>query len=160
MKLYHYTDTLHIPFIKEAGALTFGDIPLLQTSNYGESGHAVWLTTRDYARRNEHGLISPICDKTQVRFTINLPKDDSRLFKWSDYAKINDMDQDWYRVLDKAGGYLADTWWLYIGPIAIDGLEVAHKINDTYVPVHIDGIPPSPYAQNAKLTHMGVAVPV
>jgi len=56
--------------------------------------------------------------------------------------------------------YLAERTWLYVGPIAIDGLEVALKINNAYVPVHIDGIPPSPYAQNAKLTPMGVALPV
>lgn len=156
MKLYHFTSTLQIKFIRDSGALSLGDIPLRQTPNYGEDGHAVWLTTEDYAHKCQHGLISHVCDKTEVRFTINLPKDDPKLFKWSEYAKANNMKRDWYAALDNIGAGFADTWWLYKGSIPIDGLEVAIKRDGIYQPIDIKEILPPSNVRNAIQTNLGV----
>lgn len=160
MKLYHYTSTLHVPFIRNTGDLRYGDIPLRESPNYGESGHAVWLTTKDYATNGEHGIYSPIGDKTEVRFTIDIPEDDPRLFRWSEYAKLNHVKKSWYATLDEIGGGLSNTWWLFVRPIPVDGLEVAIKKNHQYLPIGIDEITAPSNAQNAMQTHLGVLVPV
>ncbi len=151
MKLYHYTSMLHVSPIRNSGELSQGDIPLRQSLNYGESGHAVWLTTRDFARRNQHGLISPVCDKSEIRFTIELPGRDPKLFKWSEYAKLKRVSKKWYDTLDEVGCGLSDTWWLYLEPISIEGLEVAIKRNGKYEPIDISRIPLVPVMQFTEL---------
>lgn len=151
MKLYHYTSTLHIRAIRNSGQLSRGDIPLRQSLNYGKSGHAVWLTTRDFARKYEHGLFSAAGDKTEVRFTIELPVSDPKLVKWSEYAKLKRVNKKWYDTLDEIGCGLSDTWWLYLEPISIEGLEVAIKRNGKYEPIDISRIPLVPLMQFIEL---------
>ena len=160
MKLYHYTSTLHIPLIRTTGYLRYGDIPLRKESKYGESGHAVWLTTKDYAASGEHGLISPVCDKTEIRFSLDIPRDDPRLFRWSEYAKVNHIQKAWYAAIDEAGGGFSDTWWLFVRPIQIDGLGVAVKQNNKYVSIDINDIPAHPNAQNTMHTDLGIVASV
>lgn len=99
----------------------------------GQEGNAVWLTTCEFANQSDHGLGNPLCDKSEIRFTIDINDDDPRLFKWSDYARLNNVDPSWYKALDEIGGGFADTWWLFVSPICIAGLEVARKIDGRYV---------------------------
>lgn len=132
MKLFHYTSTHHLPRILEQGFLWRGDIPITRTSSYGSEGYAVWLTICDKASSREHGLENPICDKTEIRFTFEADEDDPRLFKWSDYAKRRGIARDFYRELDKAGGGLSSTWWLYVGQIPINECLISQKVNGLY----------------------------
>ena len=132
MKLFHYTSIYHLQRILEYGSLCKGDIPITRKGTYGSEGHAVWLTTRDKASPNEHGLISPVCDKTEIRITIEVDLDDPRLFKWSDYAKRRGVERGFYRQLDVMGGGLSNTWWLYIGEIPIMGNLISQKVNGRY----------------------------
>ena len=133
MKLYHYTSIHHIPSIIDHGSLWKGDIPLTNSMHIGQEGNAVWLTTCEFANPSDHGLGNPFCDKSEIRFTIEIDEDDPRLFKWSDYARLNNVEPSWYKMLDEVSGGSADTWWLFISPIRIAGLEVARKINGCYV---------------------------
>lgn len=151
MKLYHYTSTVHISPIRNSGKLSRGDIALRQSLNYGESGCAVWLTTQDFAREYEHGLFSAAGDKTEVRFTIELPVSDPKLVKWSEYAKFKRVDKKSYDTLDEIGCGLSDTWWLYLKQISIEGLEVAIKRNGKYKPIDISQIPLVPLTQFTEL---------
>lgn len=156
MKLYHYTSTLHIGQIIDHGYLSRGDIPLTNSLKYGQEGHAVWFTTCDYANRNDHGLISPICDKSEIRFTADIPPSDPRLFKWLEFARLNKVKQGWYDVLNECGGGYADTWWLFVCPIATSDLKVAQKRNGKYVDIEINEITRHPNEQNTKMSEMGL----
>jgi hypothetical protein len=136
MILYHFTSLNHLPKICKSGFLKIGDIPLKQTSKYGEDGHGVWLTTRLSANPEQHGLKNPLVDKTMVRFKIDIDESSPQLFKWSDYAKINKVNREWYKTLDKTGRGLSHTWWLYIGVIDIrsNQVEISLKENSVYTP--------------------------
>lgn len=135
MKLYHYTSTLHLPDIIEHGSLWKGDIPLTNSMRIGQEGNGVWLTTCAYAKRNDHGLGNPICDKSEIRFTVEIDENDPRLFKWSEFAHLNKVEKSWYNSINKTGGGLADTWWLFMSPIAIARLKVAQKFTGQYVDI-------------------------
>jgi hypothetical protein len=119
-----------------------GDIPLKQTSKYGEDGHGVWLTTTSNATPEQHGLKNPYLDKTMVRFKIEIDEKSPQLFKWSDYAKINKVKPKWYKILDEVGGRLSHTWWLYIGTLDINSpqVEISIKENGTYISQFIEEI--------------------
>jgi hypothetical protein len=132
MKLFHYTSIHHLSRILEQGILWKGDIPITRTGSYGSEGHAVWLTLCERASSDEHGLKNPICDKSEIRFTIQLDEDDPRLFKWSDYAKRRGVARNFYRDLDDVGGGLSDTWWLYVGQIPVNECCISKKVNGQY----------------------------
>lgn len=150
MKLYHYTSILHINHIIRHGSLWKGDILLTSNPhNYGKEGHAVWFTTCDYANSNEHGLENPICDKSEVRFTADIDSSDPRLFKWSEFARLNNVNKRWYEHLDDIGGGLSDTWWLFISPIPLKDLTVAQKIQGEYVEMDFDEIDQLPDERNS-----------
>ena len=136
MIFYHFTSLKHLPKICKSGFLKIGDIPLKQTSKYGEDGHGVWLTTTSSASPEQHGLKNPLVDKTMVRFKINIEENNTQLFKWSDYANINNVKPKWYKILDEVGGGLSHTWWLYIGCIDISSpqVEISIKENGGYIP--------------------------
>lgn len=136
MILYHFTSLKHLPKICKSGFLKIGDIPLKQTSKYGEDGHGVWLTTTSSASPEQHGLKNPLVDKTMVRFKIKIEENSPQLFKWSDYANINKVKPKWYKILDGVGGGLSHTWWLYIGSIDIRStqVEISIKENGAYIP--------------------------
>jgi len=135
MIFYHFTSLNHLPKICKSGFLKFGDIPLKQTSKYGEDGHGVWLTTKSSATPEQHGLKNPSVDKSIVRFKIEIDEKNLQLFKWSDYAKINKVKPKWYKILDKVGGGLSHTWWLHIGyiDIKLPQVEISIKENGTYL---------------------------
>jgi hypothetical protein len=130
MILYHFTSLKHFPKICQSFFLKIGDIPLKQTSKYGEDGHGVWLTTTANATPEQHGLKNPLVDKTIVRFKIEIDENDPQLFKWSNYAKINKVKSKWYKILDGVGGGLSDTWWLYIGAIDVRSPQVEIYIKE------------------------------
>lgn len=134
MFLYHFTSILHIPKIFESGELKKGDIPLRKSSAYGEDGHGVWLTTENNVSGKQHGLAG-LVDKTKVRFKIEVQESHPQLFTWVDYAKLNNVSPEWFKALDKAGGGMSHTWWLYIGEIDINSSQVtiAIKEADSYV---------------------------
>jgi hypothetical protein len=75
-------------------------------------------------------------DKTMVRFKIDTDENSPQLFKWSEYAKINKVNREWYKILDNTGGRLSHTWWLYIGVIDIRSsqVEISIKENSVYTP--------------------------
>jgi hypothetical protein len=142
MILYHFTSLNHLPKICKSCFLKYGDIPLRQTTNYGEDGHGVWLTTTPNSTPDQHGLKNPLVDKTMVRFKIDIDESSPQLFKWSDYAKINKVKREWYKRLDKVGGGLSHTWWLYIGEIDIrlSQVEISIKENNVFIPKLTDHI--------------------
>jgi len=149
MKLYHYTSLLHVSHIVGHGSLWKGDIPLTNNiHNYGKEGQAVWFTTCDFAEPNEHGLGNPVCDKSEVRFTADIDSSDPRLFKWSEYARLNKVNKHWYGTVNDVGGGLAHTWWLFVSPIQLKDLTVAQKINGKYVEMDINDIDKLPDEQN------------
>ena len=142
MILYHFTSLSHLPKICKSGFLKIGDIPLKQTSNYGEDGHGVWFTTASSANPEQHGLKNLLVDKTVVRFKVDIDEHSLQLFKWSDYAKMNKINKKWYETLDKVGGGLSHTWWLYIGEIDIRSsqVEISIKENNVFIPKLTDHI--------------------
>lgn len=154
MKLYHYTSLLHVKPIIEYGGLWKGDIPLTSdVSRYGKEGHAVWFTTCDYANPHEHGLRTPGIDKSEIRFTADLDPNDPRLFKWSEYARLNKVEENWFKVLDDG---FADTWWLFISPISLHDLAVSRKVDGVYLDVDVNEIKRSPHEENVMLCDIGV----
>ncbi len=112
MTLYHFTSKQHLRYIKKMG-LSRGDVPL---NPYTIGEHAVWLTTDLQSKRQkwaEHGVF----DKTECRIKVDIPVSDSRLIKWSVYAKQKNVSDKWYRALDVTGGGGSDNWYLFFGVI-------------------------------------------
>jgi len=112
MKLYHFTCREHLPKILVEG-LTRGEVPL----GPSRTETAVWFTTVDHAEKGEHGLALSIYDKTAVRITVDIPSHDSKLHRWSHYAKFRKVHPYWYGILDKTGGGFSHTWFIYRGII-------------------------------------------
>ena len=77
-----------------------------------------------------------------MRFKVDIDQHSLQLFKWSDYAKMNKINKKWYKTLDKVGGGLSHTWWLYIGEIDIRSsqVEISIKENNVFIPKLTDHI--------------------
>lgn len=111
MKLYHYTSTLHLPFIQEDGFIKTVESNLSMTeANLGPD--VVWLTTR-YSRRYQRWAALSAVDKTQVRITVNV--EDAQW--WPKWARRQGITKTWYDALDAAGGYTAEEWYVVPRPI-------------------------------------------
>lgn len=112
MILYHYTSMEALWAIARHG-LTRGDVPTSPTTGF----NAVWLT--DDPNGAGHGLAPK---KRVLRFEVDLPLDDPNLVKWSNWAQANGVERKWYQTLDRAGGWKAKSWWLYLKAIPATSL--------------------------------------
>lgn len=140
MRLYHYTAHEHWPAIAREG-LSRGDVPVSPDATV----NAVWLTTS--ANPAAHGLsggellpYQPTLaalgiprppsgfvrtyNKRAVRLEVDIPADDTRLVRWSQWAEGRVAPQ-WRRTLEETGGgrALARTWYLYHGVISTDWIR-------------------------------------
>lgn len=102
MRLYHFTARFYLPSILGSGRL------LLTESNLSpyvtDAGpRVVWLT--DSANPTDHGL-SPA--KREVRIDV----DTTAAVRWADFAALHGINRQWYRVLDRTGGFTARHWWV------------------------------------------------
>lgn len=101
MRLWHFTSTMHLPFILQDGALKPSD-SMLDTR--GPTGpECVWLLDTPHLDHS-HGLQTPgwAAGKTGVKFEVEIP--DKRVVEWLGWAESNQIEADWLRAVLAAGG--------------------------------------------------------
>lgn len=114
IRLYHFTSKQGYRGILEKGYIAIGDGNLsFMPSN---DNQVVWLTTSPLPTGG-HGLGGSAYDKTQVRFTLDLPED--YVSRWATWADRKGIDPEWKECLIATGGgkESADTWWVAEDPI-------------------------------------------
>jgi hypothetical protein len=137
MILYHFTCAEFLKRIMREG-LCRGDVRTKQIGPLFET-NAVWLTTDPQPKG--HGLSLPgtlteedrlrhfkvfgtmppegsrYPDKRAVRITVDIPKENPRLRRWTSWARKH-CEPGVYDNLVRADGSSHKTWWLYFGTIA------------------------------------------
>lgn len=138
--LYHFTSIYHLPQIRADGFLALSDscigstLPALPPCGVHIGPDVVWLTDQPNARG--HGLDLGPLDRLRVRFTVEVKNAEP----WKNFAMRHGINRQWYRELDKMGGFTARHWRVTETPIAAaDWLEVVdmrtgNPIRDEDVP--------------------------
>ena len=109
---YHFTSTVHLPVILEAGLLK-----LTESNVDALIPHAgpdvVWLLDVPQIDHH-HGLEGSAVDKTEVMFTVDVPA-----INWLDWTWGASMDpRDRSRFIEVAGGMeAAEHWYVWPAPI-------------------------------------------
>ena len=109
---FHFTSTVHLPFIIGSGAIGPTSSNILFPS-FEEAGPlVVWLLSEPEPTY-EHGLVSAV-DKTAVRFEVDIPA-----IKWTDWEWTARMPKDSKRLIIQTGGgeEAADLWYVWPAPI-------------------------------------------
>lgn len=109
---YHYTSFPHLPQIIASGCLTLTDSNFSAGTRRG-GPDVVWLTREDH-RRTPQWAEPP---KGRVRITVAPSATVQRFDKW---AKRQDIDAAWLRMLEQAGGERAFKWHVTEEPIPAD----------------------------------------
>ena len=118
MILHHFTSTVHLPRIFDAGHLRCTESNLHPiTANAGPD--VVWFTTMDTPALG-HGLSGSIVDKSEVRFTVDVP--DNWVRPWLPWAEAQGIDAGWLSVMVEAGGgrEAAESWRVTFRPVRSD----------------------------------------
>jgi hypothetical protein len=137
MVLYHFTCAEFLKSIVREG-LCRGDVRTKKIGPLYET-NAVWLTTDPQPKGHGLGLPGALTeedrlrhfeifgtmppkgsrypDKRAVRITVNIPKGDPRLQRWTRWARKH-CEPGVYDNLARADGSGHKTWWLYFGSIA------------------------------------------
>jgi len=137
MVLYHFTCAEFLKSIMREG-LCRGDVRTKKIGPLYET-NAVWLTTDPQPKGHGLGLPGALTeedrlrhfevfgtmppkgsrypDKRAVRITVNIPKGDPRLQRWTRWARKH-CEPGVYDNLARADGSGHKTWWLYFGSIA------------------------------------------
>lgn len=114
-RFYHFTSLLHVPRIREVGALhvTESNVgsPDPRHSPHGErvGPDVVWLLDVPDVTF-DHGLRGSAVDKTAVRITVDVPA-----LRWLDWSHTHTMDSRWRDHLIRRGGGLeaASHWFIW-----------------------------------------------
>jgi len=93
--------------------LKYGDVPTSVSTGI----NAPWLTS-DYRSHRQVWSKGSSVDKRRIRLTVAVPEADTRLVKWSTFARQNQIDPKWYQHLNAAGGGGSDWWYLYMGIVS------------------------------------------
>ena len=115
MKLYHYTNLLHLASILTDG-LTCGDVPLDRTTGI----NAVNLTLRDTPPRGVLGKQDDSdSDKHRIRIAVEIDPQDAALLPWAEFPLWFSISPDFLQRLNAvcADGKPLRDWFLYLGTI-------------------------------------------
>jgi len=137
MLLYHYTSRVHLPRILRAGVLlpSTSNLDLVSEGRVHEAPDVVWLTSHDHPGAG-HGLYRSVADKTEIRITVELPRDwPKRWTKWAVAQGASARGMGW--LTDTGGGQeAADSWWVVTRPIPFRYWRaVEHRVG----PLFVDG---------------------
>ncbi len=121
--MYHFTDLLHLPSVLTFG-IAKGDVPISPRGGYN-SPH---LTTDDRWTHQTWADTRGATDKTEVRLTVGVPKNDSALHHWPQLAIDEAIEEIWVRALNTVQmgekrfthekmELLSRNWWIYKGRI-------------------------------------------
>jgi hypothetical protein len=123
VRLYHYTSRRHLPLILRDGFLRPTESNV--SANREHAGpDVVWLLDRPLADApGSHGLNGASVDKTEVRFTVDLPPRVAT--RWLDWRHQKGMDPMWRATIIRTGGGLAAAKRWYVVPRAIPREEWA-----------------------------------
>lgn len=113
MKLYHFTSSTHVESIQRHG-IRQGMVPLPDgrfiTDHQWLTGNPAWV--QGWSRRPLHTADGHVCDRTEARFTVTIPKARrADLVKWTDFARA--LDPAWVQRLHDEGGQESESWWLF-----------------------------------------------
>ena len=111
MNFYHFTSSVHFEYIEKNG-LSKGEVPITPV----KGTCAVWLTVNPN-REQQRWTACSLMNKKEIRISVMVDKSDSRLIKWSEYAKEQSVPQWWYDILNNAWGGDTDNWYLFFGTI-------------------------------------------
>ncbi len=109
MIAYHFTSTVHWPRIDLSGTLRRIESNLDMWKPHA-GPDVVWLLDGPELGDLPHGLAGSAADKTEVRFELDLP--DRWVRRWLDWARAQQIDQEWLDTLVKVGGGMeaAERW--------------------------------------------------
>jgi|OM-RGC.v1.025547082 hypothetical protein len=107
---YHFTSRIHLPAIEASGFLRTTDSILSADPSAG-GPPCVWLLDVPETQGHSHGLTGGIADKTEVRFSVEVPS--KNVFHWLTWADSNGIDPQWRDVMVESGGgwEAADHWF-------------------------------------------------
>jgi hypothetical protein len=131
--LYHYTAHEYLESIMRYGSVAAWDVAITP-DDFSHSG--VWLTTDGVG--HGHGLCASALDKFAVRITVRIPSTDRHLVNWRKWSRKRRIDASWYDTLDRSGGGMADTWWVYFGDIPAERFQSVEVLRESDRPVGSD----------------------
>lgn len=112
MRFYHFTYPYRVSSILMEG-LDTGDVPLSISSGF----NAPWVT-RDPNPMNQMWTgFSNGKGKSGARLIVDIPDDDPNLLWWPAVASAFNVEDWWYKALDRTGGGGSDNWYIYKGVI-------------------------------------------
>lgn len=118
-RLFHFTTSLHLPSILDEGMLRTTESNCSRTRPHA-GPDVLWLTSSADVEVHQgwqwSGPRRAFVDKTEVRFTVEVPKRD--VYRWWDWAARRGIDQKWARQLAAVGG--SRTWWVIERPVTGD----------------------------------------
>jgi hypothetical protein len=124
MRLYHFTSTIHLPFILRDGYLKVTETNLDPVHPHA-APDAVWFLDGPDLGGSLHGLNvdslpGPRPDKTQVRIEVEVP--DGRVRAWLPWVEAQGIDPEWLDILTRNDGGRegAARWMLVFRKVTID----------------------------------------
>lgn len=122
MRVFHYTATHHAREILVSGAISRGHIPVPDAAGEYLAGHIPgwqWVTTDAEWRQSWATRIKHNCDRTEVRFVLEIPLLElHRLKRWdavaANYGYTPDLAQQFAEI---GGGKDSSHWYVFQGPI-------------------------------------------
>lgn len=111
MRLYHFTTRRHL-----ASILREGELRLTESNASATEAHAahpcVWLTESPLARDTAAVLLASAWDKTAVRITVEVPREET--LTWRMFCSRMKVDPAWRRALE-IGNWRA--WRMIFRPV-------------------------------------------
>lgn len=96
--LYHFTAKQHLQLIEASGVLRVTESNASFTERH-KAPDCVWLTTSPLPRTISGSLSGSRLDKSEVRFTVDVPHDE--LWSWRMFTSKYDVDPHWRRTLER-----------------------------------------------------------
>ena len=112
MILYHFTSRWHLQHI-----VLDGFIKTTESNVSPHHAHAgsdvVWLTSDPNPATHSGWKEGSAVDKTEVRFTLELPDTEVRQWQW--WSENYDIDLRWAAALESVGGH--ESWYVIERPV-------------------------------------------
>lgn len=131
MKFYHFTYPYRVKQILEEGLID-GDVPLSINTGF----NAPWITRDPNPTNQKWTGFDNGKGKSGARLTINMPEDAPYLLWWPAIAKVFNVEEWWYKALDKTGGGGSENWFIYLGIIPPEWIseEAVWVLNSSTLP--------------------------
>jgi hypothetical protein len=121
VELYHFTSRYHLPAILKYG-IAKGDVPIVPSGGFNSPA----LTVNPGFVHQTWAVPNGRVDKTEIRLTVHINRQDPALWHWPLLVKEKGMDPTWHEIYVTLGHQHPDyseRWWIYTGRIPVEWIQ-------------------------------------